>query len=179
MCPGDLASPLSFSGAALQGGHDAGNGTPFLSFRFMAWSWPLGHLFRSARVPGKGLLHSGSHPLYNHSLAAQVLSSCCMPSQCTLQTCPGPISGPPRVTQGPFHWSRYTNMDLVGETPPAPPTLWQKPGLGSNVAEETSVTSWAPAAGLGSRGQDFVSWGVDLLRTSEVLKFRFHHESHF
>lgn len=59
----------------------------------------------------------------------------------------------------PFHWLRCIDGDLVGETPPAHPMCRQKPRLGSHAAEETRFTAWAPAAGLGSRGQDVVSLG--------------------
>lgn len=94
--------------------------------------------FRKAVAPGPreraccppGVTHCSIHSLHKYGV----------PAVC-------PASGPPRSpARSSAHSLRRIDGNVVGETPPAPPTLWRKPPLGSDA-----VGTGSAAAGLGRR----------------------------
>lgn len=127
---------LSFGGAVLRGHVTVGVRPPPL----LPTSCHGAGLspFRKAVAPGPreraccppGVTHCSIHSLHKYGV----------PAVC-------PASRPPRSpARSSAHSLRRVDGNVVGETPPAPPTLWRKPPLGSDAVETSSA-----AAGLGRR----------------------------
>lgn len=120
----------------LRGGHGPGSGTPVPPWH--------GLTSRPRLLNGCGPGPRG-HSVHSQSRSWEPPVGA---SQCAHHACPGPVSGPAKVTHVRF--TGFIDGDRVGETPPHPPGSGRAEA--PNGAEEPRPASRAPAADVGSRG---------------------------